>query len=57
MAKREKLETDERLDRLESELMLTKSALNKELEYRREIEQSNDRLLAEQKFLLARFAL
>jgi hypothetical protein len=53
-AKREKLKYDEQLDKLETELILTKSALQKELEYRKEIENSNHRLLIEQRELLTR---
>ena len=53
-AKRDKLAMDERVDRLETELMLTKSSLAKELDYRRDIEHRNGRLLAEQRDLMSR---
>lgn len=53
-AKREKLASDEQIDRLQTELLLMKSTLHKELEYRRDIENSNLKLLAEQRLLLER---
>jgi hypothetical protein len=54
MVRQEKLQHEQQLIKIETELALTKSSLQKELDYRMEIEARNHKLIQEQRYLLSR---